>query len=60
MARAPKPELVAVLLTASYSGHPDDPGPGGTIMLSPEDAAHVVASGGGSIIEKKIDDLQTV
>lgn len=51
MAKALKADLVSVLLTCSYSGHPQDPGPGGTIELPAEEAAHIVASGGGVIVE---------
>lgn len=56
MAKALKSDRVSVLLTCSYSGHPQGPGPGGIIELPAEEAAHIVAAGGGTIVDAKAQE----
>jgi len=47
MAKAPKPEAVAVRLTSTYSGHPGNPGPGQIVHLPAPEAERIIAIGGG-------------
>lgn len=56
MAKSTKADLVSVLLSCSYSGHPNDPGPGGIIEVDADEAAHIVNSGGGVIVEAEAKD----
>lgn len=56
MAKAPKSGLVSVRLSCTYSGYPDDPGPGGVIEVDADEAAHIVNSGGGEIVEAEVKE----